>query len=178
LPIVVRLGLYAGLRNEEMCWLKWSSIDWDRRILNIQESLCEVTGESWVPKDYEARRLDVKPDCVEYLAAERTGREREGTLGPFVLRAGGPRRSSPRDRAKPVHPDSLSKSFAKMIADEDMDRTITVYTLRHTYATMALRSGVDLRTVQRNMGHADIRTTMDYLHYLDPEKHPMDSLPY
>jgi site-specific recombinase XerD len=95
-----------------------------------------------------------------------------------VLLAGTSKNPSPRDRLKPVNPDSLSKSFAKMIRDEGMDPAITVYCLRHTYATMALRSGVDLRTVQRNMGHWDIRTTMDYLHYLDPEQHPMDSLPY
>ena len=39
---------------------------------------------------------------------------------------------------------------------------------------MALRSGVDLRTVQRNMGHSDSRTAL----YLDPEQYPLDSLPY
>ena len=124
------------------------------------------------------RRLDVKKECIEYLAEERARREAEGSLGPFVLLAGTSRNPSPRDRLKPVNPDSLSKSFAKMIRDEGMDPAITVYCLRHTYATMALRSGVDLRTVQRNMGHSDIRTTMDYLHYLDPEQHHMDKLPY
>lgn len=178
LPIVVRLGLYAGLRNEEMCWLKWSSIEWDSRIINIQESVCELTRETWVPKNYEARRVDVKKECIEYLKKDRKRQEAENILGPFVLPAGTVKNSSPRDRLKPVYPDSPSKSFAKMIRDEGLDSGITVYSLRHTYATMALRNGVDLRTVQRNMGHSDIRTTMDYLHHLDPEKHPMDNLPY
>ncbi|MBI2501937.1 MAG: hypothetical protein HYW07_01730 [Candidatus Latescibacteria bacterium] len=36
LPTAVRLGLYAGLRDEEMCWLKWESVDWRHRILSIQ----------------------------------------------------------------------------------------------------------------------------------------------
>jgi len=138
----------------------------------------ELTGESWVPKDYEARRLDVKTDCIEYLKDERERQEKDDLLGPFVLPAGTCKNSSPTDRLKPVYPDFPSKSFAKMIRDEGMDPTITVYSLRHTYVTMALRNGVDLRTVQRNMGHSDIRTTMDYLHYLDPEQHPIDSLPY
>jgi site-specific recombinase XerD len=177
LPTIVRLGLYAGLRNEEMCWLPWRAIEWDQRILNVQESVCERTGESWVPKDYEARRLDVKRECIDYLQAERQRQEEEGLLGPFVLPAGTLKNRTVADRLKPVHPDTPSKSFAKMIQDEGMDPAITVYSLRHTYATMALRNGVDLRTVQRNMGHSDIRTTMDYLHHLDPEQHPMDSLP-
>ena len=59
-----------------------------------------------------------------------------------------------------------------------MDPQITVYSLRHTYATMALRSGVDLRTLQRRMGHSDIKTTMEYLHFIELEEHPMDKLPY
>jgi len=50
--------------------------------------------------------------------------------------------------------------------------------MRHTYATMALRGGVDLRTLQKRMGHSDLKTTMEYLHFIEPEAHPMDKLPY
>ena len=178
MPTIVRLGLYAGMRNEEMCWLKWSSIDWENRIINVQESVCGLTGESWVPKDFEARRLGVKHECVDYLKEERQRQDDEDLLGPFILPAGSPKKREEADREKPLHPDTPSKAFAKMIRDEEMDPGITVYSLRHTYATMALRNSVDLRTVQHNMGHSDIRTTMDYLHYLDPEEHPMDNLPY
>jgi integrase len=178
LPTMVHLGLYAGLRNEEMCWLKWGSIDWDRRIVTVQESVCEQTGESWVPKDYEARRIDVKPACIDYLAQERLRQEAEEILGPFALLGGKRPAASSGERAKPVHPDTPSKAFAKMIRDDQWDQTITVYSMRHTYATMALRSGVDLRTLQKRMGHSDLKTTMEYLHYIEPEEHPMDKLPY
>jgi integrase len=56
LPTVVRLGLYAGLRNQEMCWLKWDAIAWDQRIISIKETTCEETRRTWVPKDSELRR--------------------------------------------------------------------------------------------------------------------------
>jgi len=50
--------------------------------------------------------------------------------------------------------------------------------MRHTYANMALRSGVYLRTLQKRMGQSDPKTTMEYLHFIEPENHPMDKLPY
>jgi len=178
LPAVVRLGLYAGMRNEEMCWFKWGSIDWERRILSVQESVCELTGETWVPKDYEARRIDVKQVCIDYLRKEKDRQTKAGVLGPFVLSAGKPLFRTADDRLKPMHPDTPSKAFGRMIREAGWDTRITVYSMRHTYATMALRSGVDLRTLQKRMGHADLKTTMEYLHFIEPEAHPMNKLPY
>ncbi|MFC1526031.1 tyrosine-type recombinase/integrase [Candidatus Latescibacterota bacterium] len=176
LPTITRLGLYAGLRNEEMCWLKWDCIDAANRIITIKEATLEETGQVWVPKDYEMRRIDVKPACTDYLAEERRRQESEGLLGPFIMPGGGSRR--PGFRNKPLSTDAPQQAFAKMIAAEGMDRRVTVYSLRHTYATMALRAGVDLRTLQQRMGHSDIKTTMEYLHFIEPEQHPMDRLPY
>ena len=50
--------------------------------------------------------------------------------------------------------------------------------MRPPCATMAVRSAVDLRTLQKRMGHSDLKTTMEYLHFIEPEAHPMDKLPY
>jgi integrase len=176
LPTVVRLGLYAGLRNQEMCWLKWDAIDWNNRIISIRETICDETQRTWVPKDYEMRRLDVKQACIDYLAAERERQTKEEVLSPFVIPGGSKRR--PQYRNRPLSERIPQRAFAKMIEGEDLNPDITIYSMRHTYATMALRSAVDLRTLQRRMGHSDIKTTMEYLHFIEPEEHPMDKLPY
>ena len=177
LPTLTRLGLYAGLRNQEMTWLQWDSVDWDRRVITIQESVCQLTGQVWTPKDHELRRLDVKPACLDYLREEKARQEKAGIVGPFVLPGGGSRR--PSFRLKPLSQDAAQKALLKLLAAEGkQDSGITLYSLRHAYATMALRSGVDLRTLQTRMGHSDIKVTMEYLHYIEPEEHPMDRLPY
>ena len=181
LPTAVRLGLYAGLRDEEMCWLKWEAVDWQHRILSIQATTCEETGEQWLPKDFERRRLDVKPALIEYLVEERRRQEEEKLLGPFVIPGGGRRHVDRRNR--PLTSSALSHSFAKMIQAAGLDPSITVYSMRHTYATTLLRppprgAGLDIRTVQQRLGHSGVKTTMEYLHHIEPEEHPTDALPY
>ncbi len=69
-----------------MCQWRW--IDFNNRILSVQETLCDATGERWRPKDHELRRLDIKEGFVEYLVQERERQEALGMLGPFVLPAG------------------------------------------------------------------------------------------
>ncbi len=182
LPTVVRLGLYAGLRDEEMCWLRWDAIDWGHRIVSIQATVCEETGEQWLPKDFERRRLDVKAALIEYLQGDRQRQEEAKLLGPFVLPGGGGRRHQDRCN-QPLGPSALSHAFARMIREAKMDPAITVYSMRHTYATTLLRppprgAGLDIRTVQQRLGHSEVKTTMEYLHHIEPEEHPTDALPY
>ena len=60
---------------------------------------------------------------------------------------------------------------------------ISLYALRHTYATSLLRpkpagAGFTSRDVQVRMGHADLRTTEQYLHAIEAEEHRTDDLPY
>lgn len=43
-------------------------------------------------------------------------------------------------------------------------RGVSVHTLRHAYATQLLEAGVNLRAIQKNMGHSSLESTMVYLH--------------
>ena len=69
--------------------MQWQHVDWDRRIIRIEESICQATGEKYIPKDYEVRWLDVKPECLKPLRQRRETLKKKDEFGMFVLSRSG-----------------------------------------------------------------------------------------
>ncbi len=60
----------------------------------------------------------------------------------------------------------LNKLIKKAARDANIQKQVSCHTLRHSFATHLLQSGVDIRTVQQQLGHADVKTTEIYTHVL------------
>jgi len=60
---------------------------------------------------------------------------------------------------RPISSRAIQKAFAKVRDKADIRQDATVHTLRHAFATHLLKDGVDLRSIQELLGHADPRTT-------------------
>ena len=68
----------------------------------------------------------------------------------------------------PMHPDSFSNTFARLVATTGLPR-IRLHDLRHTYATLALDAGMHPVVLAERLGHSTVATTMDlYAHVTPP----------
>lgn len=66
---------------------------------------------------------------------------------------------------RPLHGRTVNRTLGAMLRKAGLeDQGITPHKLRHTFATHLIRHGVDVRTVQELLGHADIQATAKYLH--------------
>lgn len=141
---MVEFTLATGLRRGEIASLQWRDIDFNRKMILVQNK------ESFRTKSGKDRQVPMSKPVEKML------REMQKTEPDL------------KERVFEYNYWWFGKKFKRAVDEARLPESTTIHTLRHTFASHLVMQGVDLRSVKELLGHADISTTMVYSH-LSPD---------
>ena len=163
--------LYTGVRIGELCALKWNHIDFNNRLIIIDQTVQRIQNkhENNISKTYlsvtrpktvnSLRKIPITTNLytilTEYYNQNYIKKDTYIFNNQFNT---------------PIDPRRIQKHF-KMILSKLNLTSITFHGLRHTFATRCIELGMDIKTLSEILGHSNVATTMSiYVHSTDSQK--------
>ena len=145
------LELATGMRRGEICALQWDDLNLRSGELQIQRQVIHVAGELRVssPKTKNSERVVILPPGVVKVLKELRDRTDSRWMFP-----------SPVKEDAPLDPQSAYRKMKKALQRAGC-KNLRFHDLRHTFATMALEHGMDVKTLSAVIGHVSSTTTLD-----------------
>lgn len=164
----VYLCLYTGIRIGELCALRWSDIDLDNGILRINKTMQRIQNTD--------NNSNVRTKIIIEVPKSDTS-VREIPLSMFIINL--LKRHEPINakslyfltgNIKHIEPRTLQNKFKKYLENAGIEN-INFHALRHTFATRAIESGMDIKSVSEILGHSTVKMTLEkYVHITMEQK--------
>ena len=156
------LTLFFGLRREEVLGLRWSSIDFRNKAMTINHTVTKglkVNRANTTKTQSSARQYPLTDEQLEMferlMNKESDNKKLFGNCyfaNEYVFK---------HADGKLYYPDYPTKAFAKLIRKmPDMPQSITFHGLRSSCVSILIHQGMDVKSIQKWVGHADIDTTL------------------
>jgi len=152
------LELGTGMRRGEILALQWDDLNFNNGELHIKRQVYGLKGELHIstPKTKSSIRTVVLPLSLMKILAEYQKTVDSKWIFP-----------SPLDNNKTRNPSSVRKRLQIILACAGCKK-VRFHDLRHTFSTMALEHGMDIKTLSVTIGHVSAATTLDiYSHITD-----------
>lgn len=183
----VILCLYTGLRRGEILGLKWCDVDFTSQTIFVSKQLVrkyKINSEDEIKTRFEPKQPKTKNakrsiHMIEPLANEFL--EYKEKLLRWKTESGFTHSEDdfvfPSKNNTGMESKTFYNQYQKILKAADLTN-INFHTLRHTFATRCLESGMDILTISKTLGHASVKITGDvYLHMSQPhQKECLDKL--
>ncbi len=147
------IDLSTGLRRGELLGLKWEDIDMQQGIIRVRRQVSRIDGkivEAPLKTKNSYRAVTISPQAIEVLKSQK-----EKINDEYVF---------PSPNGGPISPDSVNNMLHRVLDRAGIPR-VRFHDMRHTFATLALQNGVDIKTVSGMLGHFSAGFTLDtYAH--------------
>lgn len=162
------LLLLTGLRRSELLGLQWEDINWEGKFLHVSRT-AQVAKKKGVytdkTKTKASNRIVFLSDEALYLLKEQQIWQDQQSRQPGYQKPDNNRIFTDAD-GKLIHPDRLTHWFSKFAQKNGFDK-LTLHSLRHSFASLALASGAQLSSVSAQLGHASTTITGNvYIHVI------------
>ncbi|MDD3485779.1 MAG: tyrosine-type recombinase/integrase [Atopobiaceae bacterium] len=170
LAVGASIALMTGMREGEVCGLRWEDVDLTGRTLQVRKSVGRANGTTYLkePKSKASRRkLPIGKTLLSVLESRRA-RMQADCMAAGIPFTGELYVIGYRD-GRYLTPHTLGEYWARFAAgNEDREpfvgskhRVCTFHDLRHTFATRSIASKVDVKTVSSFLGHQDTSITLN-----------------
>ena len=156
------LEITTGLRRGEICGLMWTDFDAEKGTLTVRRTLHNKEGGGYYvgeTKTGAGRRIIKLPPSTVQLLSER----KRTSISQWIF----PNPIHPED---PIMPNSGYTRMKKLLAEAGLP-DMRFHDLRHTFATHALTSGVDAKTLSGILGHTKTSFTLDTYTHVTGDMH-------
>ena len=168
----ISLIIYTGLRCGELAALKWSDIDFENKKIYIRKNI--VTTYDYEDTERKTRKVNLQASTktsdgrtipliksAEDILNSIKSKYQEVNPDGFII----------NNSDKMVHVDTLSDSYTNIAKTAGIENPLGIHTLRHTFASLLIKKGVDIKIVSDILGHKDVSFTYNiYVHILEEQK--------
>ena len=145
------LELVSGIRKGELVALQWVDLNVAEKTISVSKQATKDADNNLIvtrPKtENSIRQISISQEAVDLLVQEHAKHPGSPWLFPSS-RTGGM-----------YHPDSVATLHQRILKDAGLEH-LRFHDLRHTFATLALQNGVDIKTVSAMLGHYDAGFTL------------------
>ncbi|MCR5232861.1 MAG: site-specific integrase [Lachnospiraceae bacterium] len=156
------LTIFFGLRREEILGLRWSAIDYKNQTMSINHTVTRgtiVTRTNTTKTSSSAREYPLTDEQIEMFRQLKSKEEAYRRLcgngyveNDYIFK---------HADGTVYYPDYPTKAFSKLIKRiPELPQSITFHGLRSSCVSMLVHPGMDVKSIQKWVGHADIDTTL------------------